>query len=70
MSRSDYTGPVLLGFYYYRALDFYPFYRLSLLGLGLLSIVYVISYFGLSVYVILYISNVIVIGPLSLVILY
>ncbi|CAN7115828.1 unnamed protein product [Brassica rapa subsp. narinosa] len=32
MSRSDYTGPVLLGFYYYRALDFYPFYRFIAFG--------------------------------------
>ena len=32
MSRSDYTGPVLLGFYYYRALDFYHFYRFIAFG--------------------------------------
>ena len=31
-SRSYYTGPVLLGFYYYRALDFYPFYRFIAFG--------------------------------------
>ena len=64
MSRSNYTGSVLLGFYYYWALGFYHFYRF--IAFGLLSIVYVISYFGLSVYVVLYISDVIVIGPLAL----
>ncbi|WZY77312.1 hypothetical protein YC2023_023696 [Brassica napus] len=32
MGRSDYTGTVLLGFYYYRALDFYPFYRFIAFG--------------------------------------
>ena len=54
---------VLLGFYYYRALDFYHFYRFyRFLAFGLLSIVYDISYFGLSVYVELFILDVIVIG--------
>ena len=65
-SKSDYpTGAIgLLGFYYYRALDFYHFYRFyRFLAFGLLSIVYDISYFGLSVYVELFILDVIVIGP-------
>ena len=55
MSRSNYTGSVLLGFYYYWALGFYHFYRF--IAFALLSIVYVISYFGLSVYVVLYVSD-------------
>ena len=58
-SRSDYTGPVLLGFYYYWAfglLSFYRFYRYRA-SRPLDFYRYGISYFGFSVYVVPYVSD-------------
>jgi len=64
MSRSDLIGLGLLGaIWAFGLLPLSDFGLLSLLSFyrfwafGLLSIVYVISYFGLSVYVVLYVSD-------------
>lgn len=61
----------LLGFYHYRALDFYHSYRFIAFGpLGFYLSFMFISHFRLSVYVVLYISDVIVIGPFDLMLSY
>ena len=54
----------LLGFYHYQALDFYHLYSFIAFGpLGFYLSFMFISHFKLSVCVVLYTSDVIVIGP-------